>query len=243
MALVRRAVGAASRRLGRPELVSAFYAGARRLEHESLALDAVLAASLRSDSGYVDVGCNRGQVLREAVRIAPHGRHFAFEPIPALAEELTREFPAVDCRRLALGAQRETAQFCHFTRLDGWSGLRKNPEIDDERGAPEYIEVQVSTLDEELGGESPTLIKIDVEGAELGVLQGARGLLERARPTIVFEHVAATSSIYGDPPGALWDLLSGLDYRIMSIMGNGPFERSQFIAPSGTVNWLATADG
>ncbi len=166
-----------------------------------------------------------------------------FEPIPALAEELAREFPEVDCRGLALGAQRQTAQFCHFTRLDGWSGLRKNPEIDDERGAPEYIEVQVSTLDEELDGESPALIKIDVEGAELGVLQGGQGLLGRARPTIVFEHVAATGSLYGDPPGALWDLLAGLDYRIMSIMGKGPFERSQFIAPNGTVNWLATPDG
>lgn len=243
MALVRRAVGAVSRRLGRPELVSAFYAGARRLEHESLALDAVLAASLRSDSSYVDVGCNRGQVLREAVRIAPRGRHFAFEPIPALADELAREFAQVDCRRLALGARRETARFCHYTRLDGWSGLRKNPEIDDERGAPEYIDVQVSTLDEELDGETPTLIKIDVEGAELGVVQGAQELLRRARPTIVFEHVAATSSLYRDPPGALWDLLSGLDYRIMSIMGEGPFDRSRFTAPSATVNWLATPDG
>jgi FkbM family methyltransferase len=242
MAFVRRAVGAVSRRLGRPELVSAFYAGARQLEHESLALEAVLAASLHSDSSYVDVGCNRGQVLREAVRIAPRGRHFAFEPIPALADELAREFPEVDCRRLALGAQRETAQFCHYTCLDGWSGLRKNPEIDDERGAPEYIDVQVSTLDKELNGETPALIKIDVEGAELGVLQGAVGLIGWARPTLVFEHVPATSSLYGDEPGALWDLLSGLDYRIMSIMGQGPFERQRFVAAETIVNWLATPE-
>jgi len=242
MALVRRAVGAVSRRLGRPELVSAFYAGARQLEHEALALEAVLGASLRSDSGYVDVGCNRGQVLREAVRIAPRGRHFAFEPIPALADELAREFPTVDCRRLALGARSETAQFCHFTRLDGWSGLRKNPDVADEQGAPEYIEVQVSTLDEELAGETPTLIKIDVEGAELGVLEGARSLLMRARPTIVFEHIAETSRLYGAEPGAVWDLLAALDYRIMSVMGDGPFDRTRFTSTSKVVNWLATPD-
>jgi FkbM family methyltransferase len=242
MALVRRAVGVVSRRLGRPELVSAFYAGARQLEHESLALGAVLGATLRGDSSYVDVGCNRGQLLREAVRLAPRGRHFAFEPIPALADELAREFPMVDCRRLALGALTESAQFCHFTRLDGWSGLRKNPEISDEQGAPEYIDVQVSTLDDELADETPTLIKIDVEGAELGVLEGARGLLARARPTIVFEHVAQTGSLYDAEPGALWDLLDGLGYRIMSVMGDGPFDRARFSSASEIVNWLATPD-
>jgi FkbM family methyltransferase len=242
MALARRAIGVISRRLGRPELLSAFYAGARQLEHESLALGAVLGAVLHSDSSYVDVGCNRGQVLREAVRLAPRGRHFAFEPIPALADVLAREFPTVDCRRLALGARAESAQFCHFTRLDGWSGLRKNPEITDERGAPQYIDVQVSTLDEELAGESPALIKIDVEGAELGVLEGARGLLARAKPAIVFEHVAQTGSLYGAEPGALWDLLDGLGYRIMSVMGEGPFERSGFSSAGSIVNWLATPE-
>ena len=243
MALLRRAVGAASRRLDRPELLSAFYPGARQLEHESLALGAVLASSLSSSAGYVDVGCNRGQLLREAVRISPRGRHFAFEPIPALADQLAREFPTVETRRLALGARRETATFCHFTRLDGWSGLRKNPEITDERGAPEYIDVEVSTLDEELAGESPALIKIDVEGAELGVLEGSLGLLSRARPKIVFEHVPDTSALYGHAPGEIWDLLAGLGYRVMSVLGEGPFDRAGFIAAGGVINWLATPEG
>src|SRR5438270_60460 len=88
MPLLRRAMGALSRRLERPELLAALYADARREEHEEVAIAAIFASTLRSDSCYVDVGANRGQLLRKALRIAPRGRHLAFEPIPALDYEL-----------------------------------------------------------------------------------------------------------------------------------------------------------
>jgi FkbM family methyltransferase len=238
--LMRRGLGAVARRLQRPELVSAFYAGARRVEHEEIALEAVLAAALGSAGTYVDVGSNRGQVLAEAVRLAPEGRHLAFEPIPALAAELRARFPQVDCRELALGPRRETASFCHFTGLDGWSGLRRNPAIDDAQGRPEYIEVQVSTLDEELADVQPEMIKIDVEGAELGVLEGARGVLASARPMVACEHVTGAAALYGGSPGAIWDLLDGLGYRITSITGAGPYGRERFVRGEDVVvNWLA----
>lgn len=240
--LTRRVIGRLARQLGKPELVSAFYAGARAEEHEAIGIAAALSAGLSGEDVYVDVGSNRGQVLREAVRIAPRGRHVAFEPIPALAAQIAREFPGVDCRRKALGAAPGQASFCHFTRLDGWSGLRRNPEISDQQGAPEYIDVEVSTLDLELAALAPAVLKIDVEGAELGVLQGGQELLRRARPLLIFEHVAQASAIYGHSSGELWDLLSACGYRIMSVTGAGPFDRSAFISSVDVVNWLGTAE-
>ncbi len=239
-AFTRRCVGAFARRIGRPELVGALYPGARRAEQDALAISAILAASLRTGSTYVDVGSNRGQVLREAVRIAPGARHVAFEPIPALAAEIERELPTVDCRALALGASSGTARFCHFTKLDGWSGLRRNPEISDERGAPEYIEVSVSTLDEQLPALGPSVIKVDVEGAELQVLEGGRGLLSGSRPVLIFEHVAEAARIYDSASTALWDLLSELGYAVFAVTGEGPFTRTAFSQADGVVNWLAT---
>jgi FkbM family methyltransferase len=237
---VRRAVGAASRRLERPELLAAFYPLAAQALREEVAIGAILASALRSDTTYVDVGTNRGQILREAVRLAPAGRHVAFEPIPALAEELARSFASVDCRRLALGASAGVAEFCHFTSLDGWSGLRRSPEISDERGHPQYIEVQVSTLDAELGELRPGMIKIDVEGAELDVLQGAHAVLSGARPIVLFEHVVAAARLYGSQSGALWDLFAELGYRVFAVTGEGPIARAAFCESAGAVNWLAT---
>jgi FkbM family methyltransferase len=227
------------RRLGRPELLAAVYAPARQAQLEEVGIAAILAATLGPEGTYVDVGTNRGQVLKEAVRVAPRGRHIAFEPIPELAAEVRRSFPQVDCRPLAIGARRERAEFCHFRKLDGWSGLRRNREISDERGDPELITVQVSTLDEELAGVAPAVLKIDVEGAELDVLEGARALLARARPLIVFEHVAGAAAIYEAPVSAPWDLLSELGYEVLAVTGGGPVGRAAFAANETVVNWLA----
>jgi FkbM family methyltransferase len=238
--LARRAVGAASRRLGRPELLAALYPHAAQMLREEIAIAAILPAVLRSDATFVDVGTNRGQILREAVRLAPAGRHIAFEPIPALAEELSSSFPDVDCRQLALGARAEVAEFCHFTSLDGWSGLRRSPEISDERGHPQYIEVQVSTLDAELSGLRASVIKIDVEGAELQVLDGAGAVLSSAAPVVIFEHVAAAAQLYGSQSGSLWDRFTELGYRVFAVTGDGPVTRSAFVNSTRIVNWLAT---
>jgi FkbM family methyltransferase len=239
VSLTRRLVGAASRRLERPELMASFYAAPRQALREEIAIAAILAAGLRGDSTYVDVGANRGQILREAVRLAPRGRHVAFEPIPGVAAELAAAFPAVECRQMALGSSPGEASFCHFRKLEGWSGLRRSPDISDDRGDPEFIAVAVSTLDAELAGSDPSVLKIDVEGAELDVVRGGRELLARARPLVVFEHVASASLLYGASSGELWDEFAELGYETLSVSGDGPFDRDQFSAQQGIVNWLA----
>jgi FkbM family methyltransferase len=237
--LTRRAIGVISRRLERPELLAALYPGARQALRDEIGIKAILASSLGGDSAYVDVGANRGQILREAVRVAPHGRHLAFEPIPGALADLARAFPDVDCRQLALGADRETATFCHFRKLEGWSGLRRSPQISDERGEPEYINVTVSTLDTEIGDRIPRVVKIDVEGAEHGVIEGGRTLLAQAKPLIIFEHDAAAAELYGRSSDELWERLADLDYEIFSVTGDGPFKRQAFAEHGGIVNWLA----
>jgi FkbM family methyltransferase len=236
---VARVAGGLSRRLGRPELLALVDPGARQAQREEIGISAVIASCLRSTGTYVDIGANRGQVLRDAVRVAPHARHVAFEPIPGLAEQIARDFPSVECRVKAVGARAETTEFCHFRRLDGWSGLRRRPEISDEAGEPEYITVEVSTLDQEMQGLTPSVLKIDVEGAELDVLTGGRELISAARPVIIFEHVYEASALYGAQRGAPWDLLTELGYQIFCVTGKGPFTRQAFTDPGPIVNWLA----
>jgi FkbM family methyltransferase len=239
MPLVRQAIGALSRRLGQPELLALVYAGARQALREEIAIRAILASSLRAEATFIDVGTNRGQILREAVRVAPRGRHLAFEPIPALAADLAREFPGVDCRPMALGAKAGTATFCHFRRLDGWSGLQRTLQVSDADGDPEYIPVTVSTLDAEVGHLTPAVIKIDVEGAERDVIEGGRAVLSQVRPLLIFEHVATAAELYGASSEMVWDLLAELDYEIYSVTGDGPFTRAAFTANLTVVNWLA----
>ncbi len=240
--MLGRALGSLSRRLDRPELLAAFDRNALQVQREALAMRAVLAAVLCDGSPYVDVGTNRGQVLGIAAEVAPAARLVAFEPIPALAEQLRLSFPEIDCRQMALGAEPGRAEFCHFRRLDGWSGLRRSPVVSDEQGDPETIEVTVSTLDRELPDARPSVLKIDVEGAELDVLRGARETLARAHPLILLEHVPSAAALYGARSEQIWDLLAELGYELRALTGGPPLGRDAFAAPGATVNWLARRD-
>ena len=97
----------------------------------------------------------------------------------------------------------------------------------------------MSTLDAELREVAPSLIKIDVEGAELAVLEGGRDVLASNRPLVIFEHVAEAAALYGADSESTWDLLNDLGYRIYAITGEGPFDRSAFSQVQTIVNWLA----
>ena len=89
-------------------------------------------------------------------------------------------------------------------------------------------------------GITPSVVKIDVEGAELAVLEGGRSLLSEVRPIVIFEHFSDAAALYGASLGAPWDLLDDLGYEIFSVTGEGPFTRSAFVGGEGIVNWLAT---
>jgi FkbM family methyltransferase len=235
--LAIRVAGTVSRRLDRPEILAAVDDAARDTLHEMIAARAVLTSVLRRDSTYVDIGTNRGQWLELVTPIAPDGRHMAFEPLPDLCEATSRAFPNVDVRGMALSDEAGTAAFVRFQRYDAFSGLRPQQGIAD---VHHTISVRLSRLDDEIGELAPALVKIDVEGAELPVLRGARGVMERHRPVVIFEHQLASASLYGVLPTDVVTYFDALDYRLFTLTGQGPLSADQFLAlMPRTVNWLA----
>lgn len=199
-----------------------------RIDNEHLRL--LLAFVLAPDSNCIDVGAHRGDVLREMRRLAPHGRHIAFEPVPESHEALRREFPDVDVRAVALANAPGEASFVHVPALPSYSGFRRHtypsPQVTNE------IIVRVEALDTALpDGYVPTLIKVDVEGAERQVFEGAIETISRYRPTIVFEHGVGAADHYGTSPEHVYDLLvEQARLRIFDIGGGGPYTRSDFQA-------------
>ncbi len=53
----------------------------------------VMKQQLRSDSNCVDIGCHRGDMLKEMLKHSPEGRHFAFDPLPEVFAGLKETFP------------------------------------------------------------------------------------------------------------------------------------------------------
>lgn len=185
-------------------------------------------------SNAIDVGCHKGEMLDRILRFAPYGRHFAFEPIPALYDKLKIRYKIANCTfyPYALSDQNGEAEFVYVPQAPAYSGLKER-DYDGRKVTPQTIRVEIRRLDEIIPEEICVhLIKIDVEGAELGVLKGAEKLLRRCRPLVIFEFGKGASDRYGTTPALIFDFLKSVEMKVYSLRGftqnNPPLSLSEF---------------
>lgn len=197
-----------------------------RIDNQNLRL--LLAFALREDSNCIDIGAHKGASLAEMIRVAPLGKHIAYEPLPFLYKQLVDRFPSVDVRQAAASNEMSETSFTYVRNLPTMSGLRERtypmrPQI-------EKMIVRTETLDDSLPpGYVPTIIKIDVEGAERLVIEGAIETISKYKPIVVFEHGIKAANHYNTQPWQVYELLhceAGL--RIFDLDGNGPLTLDQF---------------
>ncbi len=172
-------------------------------------------------SACVDVGCHTGEILDLMLRASPTGQHWAFEPIPALYAVLQEKYHACPCTisPFALSDHTGEAAFNHVLTNPAYSGLRRRA-YDRPSEQDETISVRTARLDDVLPPSmAPVLIKIDVEGAELGVLRGAEETLKQSRPIVIFEHGLGASDVYGTTPEIIHAFFAGLGYGIHTLDG------------------------
>jgi FkbM family methyltransferase len=151
--------------------------------HWRLEEAAFRALSLRPDSIVLDVGANIGVTVRIFAKNAGHVH--AFEPAPRALRLLlanTRDLSNVTVHAAAVADRTGCTRFIEREALDS-SGISTTAA---------GIEVPVLTVDSL--GLNPQLIKIDVEGFEHLVLQGATQTLKNG-PTIMFEALSEQARV------------------------------------------------
>jgi FkbM family methyltransferase len=143
---------------------------------------------LEEGSVFVDVGANIGAVTIPAARTA--GRVLAIEASPSVFPYLAQNIKAnhlenVRCMNVAAG--REEAYLPFYTAPMEHFGMGSfGPQFNAQPTQVPAVALDQILADEKIGRVD--LIKIDVEGFELAVLQGARRLLANDRPpVIIFE--------------------------------------------------------
>jgi FkbM family methyltransferase len=190
----------------------------------------LIAWAVGPDDSCIDIGAHRGSVLEQIVHVAPHGRHIAYEPLPNLHAELVERFPGVDVRHAALSDHPGESTFAHVRAAEGWSGLKFRPLPGGLEGDVEEITVPLEVLDEVLADDFvPRFIKLDVEGAEQQVIEGAMRTLSTHKPILVFEHGLGSANAYGTEPDDIHRLLCDeAGMRIFDLDGEGPYALDEF---------------
>ncbi len=160
----------------------------------------------------IDIGAHEGKILQCMLTYLPNTTHYAFEPIPILFERLKIKFAdKVIISATAIGNENSTSNFNLVLTNMAYSGLNKRAY--DKAETDTTIQVQTAKLDSIIPiSEKISLIKIDVEGAELLVLKGAKNTINNSKPLILFECGKAGGDAYHFSANDVYDLLSN-DYK------------------------------
>jgi FkbM family methyltransferase len=171
-------------------------------EHE---IQQQLLARLHPGAVVYDLGAHVGfHTLLASKLVGARGRVVAIEPDPANVRRLERHLALNHVRNVtviqaAVSATPGTARFA----------TNRNTQIG-HLAAEGDVEVEVISLDvlvESRRLPLPTLVKMDVEGAESQALLGARRTLAAARPTLLF-------AVHANDTGEWWSVLRELRYRV-----------------------------
>jgi len=193
-----------------------------------LAERAFVSRFLRSGMTVLDIGAHHGlYTLLASKRVGPDGRVFAFEPSPRERKALLWNIGLNHCKNvvieaLALGNEEgEGSLYVVEGHETGCNSLRPPAVPDMTRAVP----VHVSSLDQWLAThkvKAVDFIKLDVEGGELSVLQGAQRLLESApRPVILTEIQDIRTEPWGYRASEIIRYLSSWGYKWFSLTAEG----------------------
>jgi FkbM family methyltransferase len=164
-----------------------------------LPIQKAISENLSPGDVFFDVGANIGFFSLVAARqVAAEGSVYSFEPVPSNVALIRRNAELNSLKTIhvfpeAVGATSARAELVVAKHIGGavLASAGRPPD------AQSRMTVDVVTLDDAMskhGLRPPTLMKIDVEGAEIDVLRGATGILRVHKPKLIYEIDDATEA-------------------------------------------------
>ena len=146
-------------------------------------VESILSELITKDTTFIDVGANIGYFTLLCSRLAH--TVYAFEPVPAVFERLSRNISLNNCNNVrafqcAVSKERTRLRFFESKISDGHDSTVRRFEHD------KSIFVDAVTLDETLEPSARNIVmKVDAEGSEMDVLQGASGLIKSGKVSAI----------------------------------------------------------
>jgi FkbM family methyltransferase len=211
-----------------------------------LAESAFAGRFLRPGMTVLDIGAHHGfYTLFFSKLVGPTGKVIAFEPSPRERRALRLNVGLNRCKNvviqgLALGNKEGESNLYVVNRHETGCNSLQPPAV---REATSTVPVHVISLDQWLAAHhlgSVDFVKLDVEGGELSVLQGAEKLLERRpRPVILAEVQDIRTQPWGYRAREIISFLSDKGYRWFSISADGSLAPLEVFAETFDGNFVA----
>jgi FkbM family methyltransferase len=188
--------------------INSFWVGSFEIE-----VQRALARELKPGNHFLDVGANAGLFSLIGWKVVgPQGRVTSVDPDPVNHEALSELIELNNCSnwQLCQVAVSDSTGTAPFSRSKPGSPMGKLGTV----AGAETFDVKLTTLDqliEEVG--VPDVIKMDIEGAEVAALRGAKELLARHAPKWLIE-------LHGDEcERGVREILAKHDYQFFDIEG------------------------
>lgn len=194
----------------------------------------ILQNYIKPNTIVFDIGANVGEWSGEVLRQASHVQLYAFEPIPTVFDALQKNVSsqAVKFFNMAFSNTQGIQEFQYYVNHSVMSGLFERPAVVAHiHEAPQTIQVSTDTLDsfcKKHAVECIDFLKIDTEGAEVAILQGALNLLQNQRVQYIqFEY----GGTYFDARTTLqeaYHILTSCNYDVYRIVPDGLIHITQW---------------
>jgi FkbM family methyltransferase len=171
----------------------------------------------------LDVGTNIGLMSLPVLRAIPEIKITSFEASPNVLPYLSRTIAGSPYRTRwnlvpnAVGATVGKVQFSLSAKENSlFDGIKSTQRVETVR----QVELEMTTLDnwwESAGRPKISVIKCDVEGGELDVLNGAQKCLRAERPFVLLEWNAQNLAAYGCPSSALLKYALSEGYKLLAV--------------------------
>lgn len=205
-------------------------------------------AALSSGDAAVDGGAHSGKhTIPMAQLVGSRGHVYAFEPLGFARAQLVGKIAESDFKQVSVSSLAladyppRSIEFLYFPERPGVSGMKRRT---DQAGSldAEVALVETTTLDTLRKDRRPiNFVKLDVEGAELLALRGARRLVERHHPVIHVEASFISWDAFGYGPEELLDFCARYDYTVYDVVGTpmtGPAELAASFRTAGVWDYL-----
>ncbi len=201
-------------KIGRREIYNAYYMGGclKCIKGDPLTEDILsgkgwdtqiptILNSLDSDGKILEIGANIGASILPHANKFPNRKFYLAEPVPDFFKILEQNHKTynssnnVEIANLAFGQRHgESIEICVGLGTAGKSRLVHYQMQDT------TLKIQATTIDEVFSHDKIVLIKIDVDGHELGVLKGGEKVLRLQNPKLFLEFAPRVMQDIGQAP-------------------------------------------